>query len=127
MFETVQLAPPDPILGLTEAFRKDPNPSKVNLSVGVYQDASGKTPVLESVREAAKRVVARQESKVYLPITGSAEYAQCVQRLLFGGDNELTRSGCTMTAHTPGGTGALRVAADLLHQNFPGATVWLTD
>src|SRR5262245_17364356 len=80
MFEGIQPAPADPILGLTEAFKADPNPKKINLSVGVYQDATGKTPVLESIKRAAHKVVEKQASKSYLPIPGSPAYANSVQR-----------------------------------------------
>ena len=117
---------PIAILGLTEAFRADPNPQKINLSVGVYQDATGKTPVLESVQRARRKVVEKQASKSYLPIPGSPAYAAAVQKLMFGADHEAVASGRVATSHTPGGTGALRVAADLIHKNLPQATVWLT-
>jgi aspartate/tyrosine/aromatic aminotransferase len=126
MFESFQAAPSDPILGLTEAFRADPNPEKINLSVGVYQDATGKTPVLESIKRAAQKVIEKQASKSYLPIPGSPAYAAAVQKLMFGADHEAVTSGRVATSHTPGGTGALRVAADLIHQNMPKATLWMT-
>ncbi|HVT30960.1 MAG TPA: amino acid aminotransferase [Lacipirellulaceae bacterium] len=126
MFEKVQPAPRDPILGLTESFREDPNPSKINLSVGVYQDASGKTPILESIRRAGRLVLERQKSMSYLPIDGSRAYAATVQGLLFGDGHEAASSDRAATSHTPGGTAALRVAADLIHTQFPKATVWLT-
>jgi aspartate/tyrosine/aromatic aminotransferase len=127
MFERLQAAPSDPILGLAEAFRADPRPGKINLAVGVYQDASGKTPLLESVRRAGQQVIERQSTKSYLPIPGSPAFAAAVGKLLFGEANEIVTSGRAATSHTPGGTGALRVAADLIHQQFPKATVWLTD
>ncbi len=126
MFQSIQAAPRDAILGLTEAFREDPNPQKINLSVGVYQDDTGKTPVLESVRRAAGLVLERLETKAYLPIPGSPAYAAAVQRLMFGPGHEAIDSGRAATSHTPGGTGALRVAADLIHRQLPQATVWLT-
>src|SRR5688572_28722723 len=126
MFQQIQPAPSDPILGLTEAFRADSNPNKINLSVGVYQDASGKTPILESVRRAGQLAIERQKTMSYLPIPGSPAYAAAVQRLLFGTGHEAEASGRAATSHTPGGTGALRVAADLIHQLMPQATVWLT-
>ena len=126
MFEQIQPAPRDPILGLTESFREDPNPKKINLSVGVYQDSSGKTPILESVRRAGQLVLERQKSMSYLPIDGSRAYAAAVQRLMCGEGHEVEKSGRAATSHTPGGTGALRVAADLIHKQFPKATVWLT-
>jgi aspartate/tyrosine/aromatic aminotransferase len=126
MFEAIQPAPADPILGLTEAFRADPNPQKINLGVGVYQDETGKTPVLESVRKASERVLAKLKSMSYLPIPGSPAYAAAVQRMMFGAAHEGIESGRVATSHTPGGTGALRVAADFIHQQYPKATVWFT-
>lgn len=127
MLEVIQAAPPDAILGLTEAFRKDSNPNKINLSVGVYQDETGTTPVLESVQQAGRQVVANQQSKSYLPIDGAPAYAGAVQRLIFGHESEVVAAGRAATSHTPGGTGALRVAADFIKQNLPAATVWLSE
>jgi aspartate/tyrosine/aromatic aminotransferase len=127
MLETVELAPRDAILGLTVAFNEDPRPEKVNLSVGVYQDEHGRTPTLECVREAERQLAAGPSNKSYLPISGSTGYAEVVQRLAFGEQSKLLSSGRVAGAHTPGGTGGLRVAADFLHENFPKATVWLSD
>jgi aspartate/tyrosine/aromatic aminotransferase len=126
MFEGIDPAPRDPILGLSESFKEDPNPKKINLSVGVYQDDSGRTPILESVRKAGQLVLERQKSMSYLPIPGSPAYAAAVQQLMFGKGHEVEASGRAATSHTPGGTGALRVAADFIHQHMPKATVWLT-
>lgn len=127
MLETIQAAPPDAILGLTEAFKQDANPAKMNLGVGVYKDAAGKTPVLASVKEAEKRILADEESKSYLPINGSPAFGAATQELLFGPGHEVVVSGRAVTAQTPGGTGALRVAADFIAQLMPGARVWLSD
>jgi aspartate/tyrosine/aromatic aminotransferase len=127
MLETVEQAPPDAILGLTVAFNKDPRAEKINLSVGIYQDENGKTPTLASVREAEKRLAAGPSSKTYLPIPGAAGYLKAVQELAFGAESELPSSGRIAGAHTPGGTGGLRVVADFLHENFPQVTVWLSD
>src|SRR5829696_2051627 len=88
-FSHIDQAPPDPILGLTEAFNADPNPNKVNLGVGVYQDASGKVPILEVVREAEKRLLATESTKTYLPIDGLAAYDRAVQELLLGEGSSL--------------------------------------
>src|SRR5262245_8205494 len=126
MFEQIKAAPRDPILGLTESFKEDPNPKKINLSVGVYQDNTGKTPILESVRKAGQLVLERQKTMSYLPIDGSRAYATAVQQLMFGKGHEVESAGRAATSHTPGGTGALRVAADLIHQQMPKASVWLT-
>ncbi len=127
MFESVELAPPDAILGINEAFAADPNPHKINLSVGVYKDASGATPVLAVVKEAERRLLEQEKTKSYKPITGSPQYAAAVQTLMFGKDHEVVTERRAATAHTPGGTGALRVAADYLARNHPGTTVHLPD
>ena len=124
MFETLQAAPPDAILGLTDAFKKDPNPAKINLGVGVYQNSQGTTPILECVRQAENRLLTTQSTKSYLPIDGLPDYAGHVQELLFGEDAAIVTEGRTATLHTPGGTGALRVAADFIAQSFPSAKIW---
>jgi aspartate aminotransferase len=126
MFETLSTAPPDPILGLGEAFKRDPNPRKINLSVGVYKDASGNTPVLRSVKEAERRLLEVEKTKNYLSIEGLPDYGQRVRELLFGAGSEVVTSGRSVTAQTPGGTAALRVAADFLKKQLPGAKVWLS-
>lgn len=120
-------APPDPILGLTEAFRSDTRPDKVNLSVGVYVDETGTTPVIASVLEAERRLVAKAGSKGYLPIDGRPGYKKAVRDLVFGPDHEIVQSGRSVTAQTPGGTGALRVAADFLLQTGSSKTIWMSD
>lgn len=127
MFETLQQAPPDPILGLTTAFNEDPNPKKINLGVGVYKDAAGNTPVFKAVKTAEERILQSETTKSYLTIGGDADYALAVQHLLFGSDHEIVTSGRACTVQTPGGTGALRVAGDFIHQLFPNATLWLSD
>ena len=120
-------APPDPILGLTETFRADARPHKVNLSVGVYVDDTGVTPVIASVLEAERRLLARAGPKGYLPIDGRPGYKNAVRDLIFGPDHEIVVSGRSATAQTPGGTGALRVAADFLLQAGSSRTIWLSD
>jgi aspartate aminotransferase len=126
MFQDLSLAPPDPILGLAEQIKRDPNPDKIDLTVGVYQDEHGKTPSLACVREAERRLLAEGRPKTYLPIVGGADYGQHVRRLLFGQDSPLASSGRVVTAHTPGGTGGLRVAADFLAQHYPSTRVWIS-
>lgn len=127
MFENVTIAPPDPILGLTELFKADPNPDKINLSVGVYQDSQGKTPVLATVKEAEKRILEKENSKGYLPMTGEPVYCAQVQELLFGAGHEIIADQRAATAQCPGGTGALRVAGDYLTTVHPGAKIWLSN
>lgn len=126
MFEEIQPAPADAILGLTEAFKKDPRPEKVNLGVGVYQDEQGNTPILGTVKEAEKRILASAKSKTYYSISGTPEYGKCVRELMAGEGHELVSGGRACTAHTPGGTGALRIGADFLKLFAPDATVWVS-
>ncbi|TWT96856.1 Aspartate aminotransferase [Botrimarina colliarenosi] len=127
MFESIEAAPVDPILGLTDAYKAETRPGKINLGVGVYQDEDGVTPVLPSVVEATRRVTASEKTKSYLPIPGAPEYGAAVQLLMLGGGHEVLISDRASTSHTPGGTGALRVVGDFLKQNLPGATLWMTD
>jgi aspartate/tyrosine/aromatic aminotransferase len=127
MLEKIEAAPKDAILGLTEAFKADPRKEKINLSVGVYQDESGKTPLLECVKEAERRLANSPTTKSYLPISGLADYCSAVGELAFGAGSEPLASKRVAAAQTPGGTGALRVAADFIHANLPKATVWLSD
>ena len=123
MFEKLEMAPADLILGLTEAFNKDPNPNKINLGVGVYKDEAGSTPIMNCVRKAEKILVETEKTKTYLPIPGAPAYSKAVQELVFGKGSKIFAA----TAHTPGGTGALRVAGDFLKKFKPYAKVWVSD
>jgi aspartate/tyrosine/aromatic aminotransferase len=127
MFESLSLAPPDPILGLTDAFKRDPNPHKINLGVGVFQDEAGRTPILECVKRAEAQLLAQAAAKTYSPIEGAAEYGAHVRALLFGAGHARVSDGTAVTAHTPGGTCALRVAADLAKQRLGLSRVLLSD
>ena len=127
MFQQIEPAQQDPILGLTEAFKNDQRPNKINLGVGIYQDAHGQTPTLPSVKAAAERVAAGMDSLAYRPMTGLASYNAAVQRLLLGEGHEATTSRRARTAQTPGGSGALRVVGDFLANSLPGVTVWISD
>lgn len=126
MFGILDVAPADPILGLTETFKRDPNPAKINLSVGVYRDAYGSTPVFRAVKRAEELILHNETTKTYLAIEGAPEYAVAVQNLLFGAEHPLVAHQLAATAHTPGGTGGLRVAADLLYRIRPETTVWVS-
>ena len=126
MFADLTPAPPDAILGLTDAWKKDPNPAKINLGVGIYKDNRGQTPVLESVKTAEARILAAASTKAYMPIGGAPEYAALAQELAFGVGHPALAEGRVRTAHTPGGTGGLRVGADFLHTLRPQATVWVS-
>ena len=127
MFEGLKAAPPDPIMDLKESYKADENPAKVNLTVGVYQDDDGFTPVFRSVKLAEAQLLEDETTKAYLKIEGSDEYAAAVQEMIFGGEHEVVASGRAVTAHTPGGTGALRVGGELTKRIRPKATVWVSD
>jgi aspartate aminotransferase len=127
MFNRLEKAPPDPILGLQEAFDRDPNPAKINLSVGVYKDDHGNTPIFRSVKHAEAQILEQEESKEYLGIPGSSEYARAVQGLVLGPGHEAIASGRAVTAQAPGGTGGLRVAGDLIKRVYPQARVWVSE
>ena len=120
-------APPDPILGLAEAFKNDPRTDKINLSSGVFVDETGKTPVLPTVVEAERRLAAASGTKLYRPIDGEVAYRELVRALALGSGHEAIASGRALATQTPGGTGGLRVAADLLRQTGSGQTLWMSD
>lgn len=126
LFAHIEQAPPDPIIGLTEAFQQDSNPKKVNLGVGVYQDADGKVPVLKVVREAEARWYEQENTKTYLGIDGLPAYIKEVQKLLFGPDSQILAEGRAVTFQALGGTGALKIGADFIRRFFPESQVWIS-
>ena len=127
MFENITMAPADPILGLTDAFKNDSNPNKINLGVGVYKNNDGVTPILATVKEAEKRILEQETTKSYLSIQGTPEYGKCVQELIFGKESNVLSSGRAVTVQGPGGTGSLRIAADFIDKFFPNAKIWISD
>ena len=127
LFNAVEMAPRDPILGLNEQFNADPNSHKVNLGVGVYFDDQGKLPVLRCVAAAEKQLLESPKAKGYLPIDGIAAYDKAVQGLVFGADSEAVKSARVATVQAIGGTGGLKVGADFLKRLNPGAAVLISD
>jgi aromatic-amino-acid transaminase len=127
LFSTVEMAARDPILGLNEQFNADPNPAKVNLGVGVYFDDNGKLPLLQCVQAAEKMMMEAPKARGYLPIDGIAAYDKAVQGLVFGADSAAVKAGRVATVQTLGGTGGLKVGADLLKRMNPGAKVLISD
>ncbi len=125
--QIIEEAPADPILGLTEAFKKDSNPEKVNLGVGVYLDENGRVPVLKTIRDAEARWYDQEDSKAYLPIDGAAEYNKAVQKLILGRESRLLATGQVITVQSLGGTGALKVGADFLKKFYPSSDVYISD
>ncbi|MDT3274623.1 amino acid aminotransferase [Shewanella sp. SP2S2-4] len=127
IFSQVLLAPADPILGLTDTFKADPRQDKVNLGVGIYKDEAGQTPVLASVKKAEAILLEQEKTKNYLGIEGVQTYNHVVQTLLFGEGSALITSGRAATAQAPGGTGALRIAAEFLLRNTDSHTIWVSN
>ena len=123
----IEMAPRDPILGVTETYNSDTHPNKVNLGVGVYYDDQGKVPVLECVRRAEQKLAESPQPRNYLPIDGIPAYDRAVQELLFGADSPVLREQRVVTVQTLGGTGGLKVGADLLRRLNGNAQLWISD
>ncbi|WVQ95392.1 hypothetical protein IAU59_002489 [Kwoniella sp. CBS 9459] len=127
-WSTVPQGPPDPILGVTDAFKKDKAPNKVNLGVGAYRDEDGKPYVLESVLKAEDILHQKKLDKEYLPITGEAEFVKLAAELAYGKDSKPLQEGKLAVAQSVSGTGALRIASGFLAAHYSGPkTVYLPD
>ena len=127
LLAAVELAPKDPILGVTESFVADRNPKKINLGVGVYIDDTGKIPLLDCVRRAEREMTDKASPRGYLPIDGIADYDRAVQALVLGKDSEAMAAGRAVTVQALGGTGGLKIGADFLRRFAPSAQVWISD
>ena len=127
LFSAVQMAPPDPIFGLSAQFAADTNPNKANLCVGVYFDDNGKLPLLQCVQTAEQAMVAAPKPRNYLPMDGIAAYDAAVKGLVFGADSEPVKSGRVATVQAVGGTGGLKIGADFLKKYAPGAKILISD
>ncbi|MEO8040926.1 MAG: amino acid aminotransferase [Betaproteobacteria bacterium] len=127
VFAAVQMAPRDPILGVTETFNADTNPHKVNLGVGVYTDDAGKVPLLDCVRIAEQQLIATALPRSYLPIDGLPAYDRAVQVLVLGADSPAIAERRAITVQALGGTGGLKIGADFLRRIAPTAQVWISD
>ncbi|HBS56947.1 MAG TPA: aromatic amino acid aminotransferase, partial [Stenotrophomonas sp.] len=126
-FANVELVPGDPILGLTEAYNADSRPTKVNLGVGIYYDESGRIPLLRAVKQIEQQLATEAKPRGYLPIDGLPAYTQATRELVFGKDSPLLAAGRVTTAQTVGGSGALRVGADVLKKLLPHATIAISN
>lgn len=125
MFETLKPVGMDPILGLMAAFRADTREQKIDLGVGVYQDDHGRTPVMTSVKEAEAKLMELELTKSYQGIAGDPDYNQRMLQLLFGADHSILSSGRVKTIQAPGGSGALRVGAEVIQRATPNAKLWV--
>jgi len=127
LFNAVEMAPRDPILGLNEQFAADTNARKVNLGVGVYYDDTGKLPLLDCVKAAEQQMMEAPKARGYLPIDGIAAYDSAVKNLVFGAESDAVKSGRVATIQALGGTGGLKVGADFLKKLNPDAKVLISD
>src|SRR5690625_4227540 len=127
MFEGLPLLPSDPILGLSVAFRDDPNPNKVDLGVGVYRNDAGETPIMAAVRAAEQERLRRETTKAYTFPAGYPGANDAANVLLLGADHPALTAARVHSIQTPGGCGALRVAAELIVRARPQARVWVSD
>ncbi|KQT67016.1 MULTISPECIES: amino acid aminotransferase [unclassified Pseudomonas] len=126
-FDAIGRVPGDPILGLMEAYAQDANPRKFDLGVGVYKDAQGLTPIPEAVKIAEARLVESQDTKTYIGGHGNPLFGKVINELVLGSDSALIAEQRAGATQTPGGTGALRLAADFIAQCLPGKGVWLSN
>lgn len=126
-FDAIGRVPGDPILGLMEAYAQDANPRKFDLGVGVYKDAQGLTPIPEAVKIAEARMVESQDTKTYIGGHGNPLFGKVINELVLGADSRLIAEQRAGATQTPGGTGALRLAADFIAQCLPGKGVWLSN
>ena len=127
MFENLEELHPDPILGLMAAHRDDASLKKIDLGVGVYRDESGATPIMKSVLEAQKIRDETEQTKSYIGPPGTPEFNTLTRKLMFGNDNQAEKSNRIAGVQTPGGCGALRVAAELIKRARPKTTIWVSD
>ncbi|ABZ76603.1 Aspartate transaminase [Shewanella halifaxensis HAW-EB4] len=127
MFNKLTAMPADPILGLLTKYREDDHSQKVDLGVGVYKDESGHTPILSCVKKAEKFRLETESTKVYIGPTGSADFNRLMSELAFGAVHPAIIANRIRTVSTPGGTGALRVAADFIKRCNPNAVIWVSD
>ncbi|OAX55768.1 amino acid aminotransferase [Xanthomonas graminis] len=126
-FANVEQVPGDPILGLTEAYNADSRPTKVNLGVGIYYDESGRIPLLRAVQQIERQLAQDAKPRGYLPIDGLPAYDLATQNLLFGAESPLLAAGRVATSQTIGGSGALRVGADLLKKLLSTSTIAISN
>ncbi|MAT52457.1 MAG: aromatic amino acid aminotransferase [Porticoccaceae bacterium] len=127
MFTILEALPPDPILGLSAAYRADTRDTKIDLGVGVYKTETGQTPVMRAIKAAEKQLFEEENSKSYIAQVGVEAYNEGIIRLMLGDDHDAVRSGRVRSVMTPGGTGALRIASELIKRMNGDATVWLGD
>lgn len=127
MFEPIQRVPGDAILGLIQEFKNDDNPNKVDLGVGVYRDENGITPVMRAVKAAEKQLIEDEDTKAYIGSHGDPAYGNYVLETVLGANSKVLEQNRATATQSPGGTGALRLAADFMAAQLPGKSIWLSE
>lgn len=127
MFEKIERVPGDAILGLIEAYNQDSNPQKVDLGVGVYRDPDGHTPIMRAVKQAEARLLKSETTKSYIGSHGDPRYGKAILPLVLGAGSPVLAANRASATQSPGGTGALRLAADFIRTQLPGKSVWLSN
>ena len=125
MFENLKPVAIDPILGLMVAFKADNRAEKIDLGVGVYQDDRGRTPVMASVKQAESRLMELETTKSYQGMAGDPDYNQRMMELLLGKDHSILSTGRVKSIQAPGGSGALRVGAEVIRRARPESKLWV--
>ena len=127
MFNNLKMLPPDPVFGLSEQFAKDERSDKVNLTIGIYKNNDGVTPIFEAVHKAEELLLKDERSKSYLSIEGDPLYRKLSQQLIFGNNSNLVLDKKVQSIQTPGGTGAIKVFADFIFEKFSSSTIWISN
>lgn len=127
MFQSIERRPPDPILGLSAAYKSDTNPKKVDLGVGIYKDEQGNCPVMSAVKKAEKKLWETEDSKSYIAQAGPELYIKHTAELIFGKGHKALDEKRIATVLAAGGSGSLRVAAEFVTRNFPGTRIFVSD
>jgi len=127
MFQSIERRPPDPILGLSAAYKNDTNPKKVDLGVGVYKDEAGNCPVMKAVKTAENKLWQTEDSKSYIAQAGPELFIKHTAQLLLGADSSALRDNRVATVLAPGGSGSLRVAAEFVARNYPDTRIFVSD
>lgn len=127
MFQTIERRPPDPILGLSAAYKSDTNPNKIDLGVGVYKDEEGRTPVVSAIKKAEEKLWQSEDSKSYIAQAGPEGYNRETAKMILGEHSVALKEQRACSVLAPGGSGALRVAAEFVNRNFPGTRTWVSN
>lgn len=124
MLEQLQQQPPDKILALMQTFKEDPRANKLDLGIGVYKNENGQTPIINAVKKAEKILWEQETTKSYTKLTGDSDFQTVMKELIF---SDCVSEDIISTAHTPGGTGAIRQAFELIRLASPNSKIWISN